>query len=60
MFKLRPKAARLGRTPLSNAGVIYPIPAHEAVSFKASPILHRAVESGQAAEFVERLNDYIS
>ena len=51
-FKLRSKAARLGRNPRSNAGVIYPIPAHEAVSFKASPILRRAVEAGQAAELV--------
>jgi integration host factor subunit alpha len=52
VFKLRSKAARRGRNPRSNAGVIYPIPAHEAVSFKASPILRRAVEAGQAAELV--------
>ncbi len=43
VFKLLPKAARLGRNPRSNAGAIYPIPAHEAVSFRASPILRRSI-----------------
>lgn len=52
VFKLRSKAARLGRNPRSNAGVIYPIPAHEAVSFKASPILRRSIEAGQATDLV--------
>ena len=52
VFKLRSKVARLGRNPRSNAGVIYPIPAQEAVSFKASPILRRSIEPGQATELV--------
>jgi len=45
VFKVRSKAARLGRNPRLKSGAVYPIPAHEAVSFKASQILRRAVET---------------
>jgi integration host factor subunit alpha len=50
VFKIRSKAARVGRNPRSNSGAIYPIPAHEAVSFKASPILRRVVETSPDAD----------
>jgi integration host factor subunit alpha len=50
VFKLRSKAARVGRNPRSNSGAIYPIPAREAVSFKASPLLRRAVDTGPDAD----------
>jgi integration host factor subunit alpha len=50
VFKVRSKAARIGRNPRSHSGAIYPIPAHEAVSFKASPLLRRAVEASSDAD----------
>ena len=50
VFKVRSKAARVGRNPRSNSGAIYPIPAHQAVSFKASPLLRHAVETGPDAD----------
>jgi integration host factor subunit alpha len=50
VFKLRSKAARVGRNPRSSSGAIYPIPAHEAVSFRASPLLRHAVETGPDAD----------
>ena len=45
VFRLLSKAARAGRNPRSGDGEVYMIPAHDAVSFKASPIMRAAMPS---------------